>query len=169
SKFQVKPKKPIWQVISKKNSVSSSGTKKNSEVSIKLMSPANPFDALNTIEEGDELGSNGGSSNSDKKVVQDMAGSASSSPSKAPLIAKINDLESQMIEGKLVLLDDEGKSLKPSKSMLPSSSVSKKLMIWLIRIVIAKWKRLGAAEALRRNVPQELRRKIFIAKNITAD
>nr|GEX44025.1 hypothetical protein [Tanacetum cinerariifolium] len=29
----------------------------------------NPFDALNTIEEGDELGSNGGSSNSERKRV----------------------------------------------------------------------------------------------------
>ncbi|GKB27498.1 hypothetical protein Tco_0866899 [Tanacetum coccineum] len=55
--------------------------------------------------EGDELGSNGGSSNSGKKVVQDM------------------------IEGMLVLLDDDGKPLKPSKLTLPSSSnvVSKKV------------------------------------------
>nr|GEW93197.1 GDSL esterase/lipase At5g42170-like [Tanacetum cinerariifolium] len=60
SKFLVKPKKPIWQVISKNNSASSSGTKKNCEVSRQVMSLTNPFDALNTIEEGDELGSNGG-------------------------------------------------------------------------------------------------------------
>ncbi|GJV17210.1 hypothetical protein Tco_1362533 [Tanacetum coccineum] len=33
------------------------GTKKNSEVSRKVMSSTNPFDALDTIEEGDELGS----------------------------------------------------------------------------------------------------------------
>nr|GEX49208.1 hypothetical protein [Tanacetum cinerariifolium] len=60
SNFQVKPKKPIWQVFSKNNSASSSGTKKNFEVSRKVMSSTKPFDALNTIEEGDELRSNGG-------------------------------------------------------------------------------------------------------------
>ncbi|GJY87770.1 hypothetical protein Tco_0502398 [Tanacetum coccineum] len=63
--------------------------------------------------EGDELGSNGGSSNSVKKVVQDVAGSASGSPSNTPLVAKISELKSQMIEGKLVLLGDDGKLLKP--------------------------------------------------------
>ncbi|GKA62303.1 hypothetical protein Tco_0761822 [Tanacetum coccineum] len=43
--------------------------------------------------------------------------------------SRINDLESQIIKGKLVLLDDEGKLLKPSKSTLSSSSnvVSKKV------------------------------------------
>ncbi|GKB78856.1 hypothetical protein Tco_0945751, partial [Tanacetum coccineum] len=41
----------------------------------------------------------------------------------------INELESHMIEGTLVLLDDDGKPLKPFKSTLPSSSnvVSKKV------------------------------------------
>ncbi|GJY55545.1 reverse transcriptase domain-containing protein [Tanacetum coccineum] len=84
---------------------------------------------LNTIAEGDELGSNGGSSNSGKKVVQDVAGSASGSPSNAHLVTRINELESQMIEGTLVLLDDDGKLLKPSKLTLLSSSnkVSKKV------------------------------------------
>ncbi|GJW26964.1 putative reverse transcriptase domain-containing protein [Tanacetum coccineum] len=67
-KFLVKPKKPIWKVVSKKNSASSSGIKKNSEVSRQVMSSTNPFDALNTIEEGDKLGSNGGHQNSVKKL-----------------------------------------------------------------------------------------------------
>ncbi|GKE41807.1 hypothetical protein Tco_1469091 [Tanacetum coccineum] len=71
----------------------------------------------------------GGSSNSSKKVFQDVVGSASDSPSNTPLVARINELESQMIEGKLVLLDEDGNSLKTSKSTLPSSSsvVSKKV------------------------------------------
>ncbi|GJT48935.1 reverse transcriptase domain-containing protein [Tanacetum coccineum] len=54
-----KPKKPISQAVSKRNNASSSGTKKNSEVPRNVTSSANPFDALNTIKEGDELGSNG--------------------------------------------------------------------------------------------------------------
>ncbi|GKC37536.1 ATPase, F1/V1/A1 complex, alpha/beta subunit, partial [Tanacetum coccineum] len=69
----------------------------------------------------------GGSSNSGKKVVQNVASSASSSPSNTPLVARINKLESLIIKGTfvllgtLVLLDDDGKSLKPSKSTLPNS------------------------------------------------
>ncbi|GJT43502.1 reverse transcriptase domain-containing protein [Tanacetum coccineum] len=64
-----------------------------------------------------------------KKVVQDVVGSAFYSSSNTPLVTWINDLKSQMIEEKLVLLDEDGKPLKPSKSTLPSSSnvVSKKV------------------------------------------
>ncbi|GJR67211.1 hypothetical protein Tco_0013276 [Tanacetum coccineum] len=87
-----KLKKPIWQAVSKKNSASSSGLKKNYEVSRK-----------------------------NKNVVQDVVGSASSSPSNTPLVARINELESQMIKGKLVLLDDDGQPLKLFTSTLPSS------------------------------------------------
>ncbi|GJY25804.1 hypothetical protein Tco_0400530 [Tanacetum coccineum] len=121
SKVQFNHKKPIWRAVSKKNSASSSGTKKNYEVPRKVTVSTNPFDALNTIEEGDELGSNGGSSNSSKKFVQDVAVSASGSPSNTPLVTRINELESQMIDEKLVLLGDDGKPLKPCKPMVPSS------------------------------------------------
>ncbi|GKF94127.1 hypothetical protein Tco_0283827, partial [Tanacetum coccineum] len=96
----VKPKKPIWKVVYKKNSASSSGMKKNSEVFRKVMSSTNPFDALNMIKEGDE-------SRSYRRL-------------RRSLCYWINDLESQMIKEKLVLLDDEGKPLKPSKPTLPS-------------------------------------------------
>ncbi|GKA08186.1 hypothetical protein Tco_0687517 [Tanacetum coccineum] len=71
-KFQVKPKKPIWQVVTKNNSVSSSGTKTNSDVSRKVMSSTYLFDALNTIEEGDELGSNSSSYNVVSEKVDDL-------------------------------------------------------------------------------------------------
>nr|GEZ94443.1 hypothetical protein [Tanacetum cinerariifolium] len=73
------------------NSASSSGKKNNSKVSKKVTSSNYLFNTLNTIEESDELGLNGG-----RKI--------------------------QMIEGKLVLLGDDGKSLKPSTSTLHSSS-----------------------------------------------
>nr|GEU92583.1 hypothetical protein [Tanacetum cinerariifolium] len=81
----------------------------NSEVSRKVMHSTNAFDALNMIEKGDESGSYRGSPNSGKKVVQDVVGSTSHSPSNTSLVARINDLKSQMIEKKHVLLDDEGK------------------------------------------------------------
>ncbi|GJT53371.1 putative ribonuclease H-like domain-containing protein [Tanacetum coccineum] len=53
-----------------------------------VTSSANPVDALNTIQKGDELGSNGGSANSGEIVVQDVAGLASGSPSNIPLWLK---------------------------------------------------------------------------------
>ncbi|GJX85071.1 hypothetical protein Tco_0335845 [Tanacetum coccineum] len=84
-------------VVSKMNSASSSGTKKNSELSRKVMIPTNHFDALTTIKEGGELGSNRGLSNSGKKVVQDVTGSASGSPSNTHLVARINDFSSNVV------------------------------------------------------------------------
>ncbi|GJS06576.1 hypothetical protein Tco_0363372 [Tanacetum coccineum] len=92
SKVQFKPNKPIWQVVPKKNNHSSSGMKKVYEVFRKVTSSNNPFDALNTIEEGGELGSNEGSSNLSKKVVQDVVGLESRSPSNKPFVARINVL-----------------------------------------------------------------------------
>ncbi|GKB45186.1 hypothetical protein Tco_0890128, partial [Tanacetum coccineum] len=118
SKFQYKPKKQVYQAVSKKNSASSSGTKKNSELPRHETNSANLFDALNMIENDDELRSNEGSSNSCKKAIHEVAGSVFSSPSTTPLIAKINQLESQMLNGKFVLVGDDGKPLKPCKSTI---------------------------------------------------
>ncbi|PWA58917.1 hypothetical protein CTI12_AA395910 [Artemisia annua] len=121
SKVQFKPKKQVYQAVFKKNGASSSGTKKNSKVPSHVTNSTNPFDALNMIETDEGLGSNGGSSNSSKKVVHDVTGLASGSPSTTPSVARINELECQMLDEKLVLLGDDGKPLKPCKSTLPSS------------------------------------------------
>nr|GEW19405.1 hypothetical protein [Tanacetum cinerariifolium] len=43
-------------------------------------------------------------------------------PSTTPLVARINELESQMLDGKFVLVGDDGKPLKPCESTFPSSS-----------------------------------------------
>nr|GEV22112.1 reverse transcriptase domain-containing protein [Tanacetum cinerariifolium] len=122
SKFQYKHKKQVYQAVSKKNSASLSGTKKNSELPRHETNSANPLDALNMTENDDELGSNEGSSNSCKKAIHEVVGSTSSSPSTTPLVAKINQLESQVLDGKPVLVGDDGKPLKPCKSTIPSSS-----------------------------------------------
>nr|GEU30811.1 hypothetical protein [Tanacetum cinerariifolium] len=89
SEAQFKPKKPVWQAVSKKDNASSSR----------------------------------------KKIIQDVASSTSGSPNNTRLVAKINELKSQMIEGKLVLLGDDEKHIKPCKPTLLSSSnlVSKKV------------------------------------------
>ncbi|GJT34525.1 hypothetical protein Tco_0924944 [Tanacetum coccineum] len=55
--------------------------------------------------------------------VLSMDGVAFGSPSNIPLVARINALESQITEGKLLLLDDDGKPLNPSASTLPSSYI----------------------------------------------
>ncbi|GJY28796.1 ATPase, F1/V1/A1 complex, alpha/beta subunit [Tanacetum coccineum] len=70
-----KPKKQHTNHDGFQYTSSSHGTN-NSEMSKKVTSFNNPFDALNTIEERDKLGSNGGSSNSGKKVVQSVVGLA---------------------------------------------------------------------------------------------
>lgn len=44
-----------------------------------------------------------------------MVGTTSGSLSTIPLVARINELESQIIDGKLVLVGDDGKPLKHCK------------------------------------------------------
>ena len=55
----------------------------------------------------------------DVKVGEGCKTSAFGSPSTTSLAARINELESQMLDEKLVLLGDDGKPLKPCKSKLP--------------------------------------------------
>ena len=52
-----------------------------------------------------------------------MASSTFGSQSTTPLVARINELESQMLDGKLVLVSDDWKPLKPCISMILSSSI----------------------------------------------
>nr|GEY92908.1 hypothetical protein [Tanacetum cinerariifolium] len=137
------PKKQVYQAVSKKNGASSSGTKKNFEVPRHETNSTNPFDALNMIENDDELGSNRGLSNSGKKVIHEVGDlAASGSLSTTYLVARINEPESHMLDGKLVLVGDDGKPLKPCKSTLPTSSnvTFKKVdnPVKLMRIVIIK-------------------------------
>ncbi|GKA11564.1 hypothetical protein Tco_0691110 [Tanacetum coccineum] len=87
---------------------------------------ANPFDALNTIEKDDELGSNGGiqfrvgvdlssipsSSNVDSKKADDPVDSDSDSEVYEAFNEKFYGLERLIIDGKLTLVDDEGKPIE---------------------------------------------------------
>ncbi|GKD82443.1 hypothetical protein Tco_1349282, partial [Tanacetum coccineum] len=67
--------------------------------------------------------------NSASQVIRKRILKCLENPNNTPLVAKINELESHMIEEKLVLLGDNGKHLKPCKPTPPSSSnvVSKKV------------------------------------------
>ncbi|GJV37010.1 hypothetical protein Tco_1409487 [Tanacetum coccineum] len=76
------------------------------------------------VEDDDELGTKEGNSKLGEKganfdVVSFTYGNSSEafgSPNTSPLAARINDLERQMMDVKLVLVDDDGKPLKPSRS-----------------------------------------------------
>ncbi|GJS71751.1 hypothetical protein Tco_0704592 [Tanacetum coccineum] len=66
------------------NGASSSGTKKQAELTRQESSTSNPFDALNMVENDDDLGTNGGNSKLDEKGVNfDMVSSAYGTSSKA--------------------------------------------------------------------------------------
>ncbi|GJV22024.1 hypothetical protein Tco_1371044 [Tanacetum coccineum] len=66
-KVQFKPLKQVYQPVIKKNGASSSGTKKQAMTERQVASTSNLFDTLNTVENDDELGSNGGTSSTTRK------------------------------------------------------------------------------------------------------
>ncbi|GKB30885.1 reverse transcriptase domain-containing protein [Tanacetum coccineum] len=59
-----KSTKPIYRPVSNKNGASTNGKKKQAEVSRQEVINTNPFDALNSIKNDDDLGMNGGNSKS---------------------------------------------------------------------------------------------------------
>ncbi|GKD37499.1 hypothetical protein Tco_1257706 [Tanacetum coccineum] len=82
--------------VSNKNDTSISGKKKQVEVSRQVVSNSNPFNALNSIENDDDFGTNG---------------VTSSSISTTHIAEMIDKFERQLIEGKLLLVDDDEKPL----------------------------------------------------------
>ncbi|GJZ96326.1 ALP1-like protein, partial [Tanacetum coccineum] len=100
------------------NYASTHGKKKQVAVSSKDVSNLNPFDALNLVENDDDLGMNEGILKSDgKRPNSDVSPSnhgffnVASSSSTTLIINKIDKLERQIIEWKLTLVDDDGKPL----------------------------------------------------------
>ncbi|GKD11810.1 putative reverse transcriptase domain-containing protein [Tanacetum coccineum] len=74
-----------------KNSVSTSGKKKQARLSRQDVSNSNPFNALNSIENDEDL--------------------AFSIPNTTPLAEMFNNLERQMLVGKLMLIDEDVKPI----------------------------------------------------------
>nr|GEW71435.1 hypothetical protein [Tanacetum cinerariifolium] len=106
------------ELVSNKNGANTSGKKKQAEVCRQKVSNSNPFDALNLVENDDGLGTNGGSSSSDGKGV------ACSSISITPISERIDKFERQLIEGKLLLVDDDGQPLPKVVSTINADSDS---------------------------------------------
>nr|GEY71111.1 hypothetical protein [Tanacetum cinerariifolium] len=84
------------------------------------VSNSNPFDALNLDENDDEMGSNGGNSKSARNRSLNVA---HGSYSNTHIIDKIAKLERQMLDGKLIFVDDDGKSLVPTSNVDSESEV----------------------------------------------
>ncbi|GJT90485.1 retrotransposon protein, putative, unclassified [Tanacetum coccineum] len=109
---------PGVRVVSKKNNVNTSGNKKKDmdvEPTIEV-SNSNPFDVLNSVENDVDLGINCGTSN----LASNEANSGGSSfwnveasiTNTTPIVDKIDKYEKLIIDGKVSLMDDEGKPLK---------------------------------------------------------
>ncbi|GJW90426.1 hypothetical protein Tco_0167979 [Tanacetum coccineum] len=82
--------------------------KKQAELSSQKVSNANPFDALNSIEDGDDMGTNGENS---KLAGKESLNVGHGSFNNTPIIEKIDKLERQILDGKLTFVDDDGKPL----------------------------------------------------------
>ncbi|GJQ97306.1 hypothetical protein Tco_0008445 [Tanacetum coccineum] len=100
--------KQVYRLVSYRNNASTSGKKKQVAVSSKEVSSSNPFDAFNSVEIEDDLGTNEG--------IQ------SCSTWTAPIVERIDKLERQINEEKLTLVDDVGKPLPKVVSMKNADS-----------------------------------------------
>ncbi|GJV65749.1 hypothetical protein Tco_1476577, partial [Tanacetum coccineum] len=94
--------------VSNKNSATTNGKKTQAKLSRQEVSNSKPFDALNYVENDDELGTDGGIL---KAAGQGSLNVARSSCSTTPIVEKINKIEQQIHEGKFMFVDDDGKPL----------------------------------------------------------
>ncbi|GKE50651.1 hypothetical protein Tco_1481909, partial [Tanacetum coccineum] len=109
-------KPEIYRPVSKKNNANTSKNKKKDVEPTNEVSNSNPFDVLNSVKNDVDLGINGGTSNLASKKANSSGYSfwnvGSSSTSTTPIVEKIDKIERLVIDEKVTLVDDEGKSLK---------------------------------------------------------
>nr|GEY52270.1 RING-H2 finger protein ATL18 [Tanacetum cinerariifolium] len=127
-KIGFKPQKEYRPVIKKPNA-SSSSNNKNGVVPTVEVSNSNPFDALNSVDNDGEFGTNGRTTN----LVNNKATSSGSSfmninnvgefASNTPIGEKIDKIKRQIGEGKLRLLDNDGNPLVPTGIVQSDSEV----------------------------------------------
>ncbi|GKB01057.1 hypothetical protein Tco_0829101 [Tanacetum coccineum] len=106
-----KSTKQIYRPVSNKNGASTSSKKMLDEVSRQEVSNSNTFDALNLIENNDDLGTNVGNSKSAGKGSLYVAHDSSRN---TPIIDKIDKLKCQILDGKLMFVDDDENPLVPT-------------------------------------------------------
>ncbi|GKD54786.1 hypothetical protein Tco_1288173 [Tanacetum coccineum] len=107
-KVGFKPTKQVYRPVSNKISANTSGKKKQAELSSKKVSNSNPFDALNSVEDDDGLGTNDGNS---KSAGNGSLNVAHGSSSNTHIIEKTDELKRQILDGKLTFVNDDGKLL----------------------------------------------------------
>ncbi|GKC75098.1 nucleotide-diphospho-sugar transferase [Tanacetum coccineum] len=90
-----------YRTISKKPTI-------NISESTKEVSKSNPFEVLSLVDNDVDLGTNEGISNSDDK------GTSNVSSSNTPIGEKIDKIERQICEGKLIFVDDDRNPLVPT-------------------------------------------------------
>ncbi|GJW12864.1 hypothetical protein Tco_1578691 [Tanacetum coccineum] len=83
---------------------------------MKDVSKSNPFDVLTLVKNDVELGTNRGTSNLASQATNSSRSLfwnvVANSPSTTPVIKKIDKIEKLIIEGKVTLVDDDGKPLE---------------------------------------------------------
>ncbi|GKA48743.1 cytochrome P450 [Tanacetum coccineum] len=84
------------------------------------MASERPFDVLNSIENDDDLSTNGGNSKSAGKGSLNVAHGSSSN---TPIIDKTDKLEHQLIDGKLRFVDDDRNPIGPTGNVDSDSEV----------------------------------------------
>nr|GEV37098.1 hypothetical protein [Tanacetum cinerariifolium] len=120
-KVRFKSTEQIYRPISNKNGASTSGKKKQAKVSRQNVSNLNPFDVLNSIENDNGLGTNRGGGNS-KSVGKGSLNVAHGISSTTLIIDKIDKLERQINDDKLMFVDDDSLFLR---------------VMWIVKV---KWK-----------------------------
>nr|GEX63971.1 hypothetical protein [Tanacetum cinerariifolium] len=103
-----KSTRQIYKPVSNKNGVNTSDKKKEATVSKQEVNNSNPFDALNSIENDDDLVTNGGISMLAGKGSLNVAHGSSSN---TPIVDKIDKLARQILDDKLMFVDDDENSL----------------------------------------------------------
>ncbi|GKD34220.1 ARID DNA-binding domain-containing protein [Tanacetum coccineum] len=108
--------KPVKQVFRQglKNTSNTSGKKKQDRVPRQEAGNSNPFDALNSIKNDNDLGTNGRNSNSARNGSLHVAHGSSSD---TPIIDKINKLVHQIFDGKVMFMDDDRKPIVPTNNV----------------------------------------------------
>ncbi|GKB09935.1 hypothetical protein Tco_0843858 [Tanacetum coccineum] len=115
-KMGFKPmKQQVYQPVSKKSTASNGGNMNKNVETINEVSKSNSFKALNSVDNDVELSTNGGSTHLANQEANSSGSTfwnaESSSPSTTPIIEKINKMEKLIIDGKAILMDNEGKPL----------------------------------------------------------
>nr|GEV04299.1 hypothetical protein [Tanacetum cinerariifolium] len=116
-KVDFKHIKQVYRLVSNRNNAGSSGKKKQVAVASKKVSNSNPFDVLNSVKKDDNLGTNRGHSKltgkgpSHNMYPSDKGFLNVASSSTTPIVERVDEIERRIINGKITLVDDDGKPL----------------------------------------------------------